>query len=185
MEDSALFKKKLSDISLNFTVYRELFDSMGSVNTLNNFHSFIFGNYQRCLVDSIYLEVVKLFDPEGDKNKNLSFPYLISLIKGDSRSELEADFEKLKNIFKDSNLKNYRNKLLAHNDLNAIQSIKALKLELTSETLENMLEKSWALFGKIEFYLGITDRAYQTSAYIRLPTGAGIDEFIEKLQVRI
>lgn len=130
------------------------------------------------------MEIVKLFDPEGDKNKNLSFLYLISLTRDDLQPELKADFEELKTIFKSSNLKSYQNKLLAHNDLKAIQCIKAEKPEVTSETLESMLEKSWSLFGKIEFYLGITDRAYQTSIYIHLPTGAGIDEFIEKLQVR-
>ncbi|MCE3218979.1 hypothetical protein G5C64_09035 [Vibrio diabolicus] len=50
MEDVVLFKKKLSDVSLNFTVYTELFDSPEAVEAMNQFHPFIFGNYQKCLV---------------------------------------------------------------------------------------------------------------------------------------
>ena len=184
LEVFALFKNRLSDISLNFTVYSELFDSSDSVNTLNNFHSFVFGNYQKCLVDVLYLEIAKLFDPKGNKDKNLSFLYLISLTNSDSKPELEADFEELKILFTSSNLKAYRNKLLAHNDLKAIQGIRAVKPEVTTETLEELLKRAWTLFGKIEFTLGITEKAYQTSPYIQLPTGTGIDEFITKLKNR-
>ena len=184
MEASALFKSRLSDISLNFTVYSELFDNIDSVNTLNSFHSFVFGNYQKCLVDALYLEIAKLFDPKGKKDKNLSFLYLISLTNNDIHPELEGDFEELNTLFKTSNLKAYRNKLLAHNDLKAIQGVRAAKPEVTTETLQGLLERSWSLFGKIECALGITDRAYQTSPYIQLPTGTGIDEFITKLQSR-
>ncbi|MFB2718439.1 AbiU2 domain-containing protein [Shewanella xiamenensis] len=184
MEASALFKNRLSDISLNFTVYSELFDNTHSIETLNNFHSFIFGNYQKCLVDALYLEVAKLFDPKGDKDKNLSFSYLISLTNDNNHAELNKDFEELCTLFESSNLKKYRNKLLAHNDLKAIQGIKAAKPEVTTETLEVLLKRCWSLFGKIEYALGITDRAYQTSPHILLPTGTGIDEFITKLQER-
>ncbi|MDO6446253.1 hypothetical protein Q4493_10765 [Colwellia sp. 1_MG-2023] len=184
MEASALFKSRLSDISLNFTVYSELFDNTHSVNTLNNFHSFVFGNYQKCLVDALYLEIAKLFDPKGKKDKNLSFLYLISLTNDINHAELKENFEELCILFKSSNLKAYRNKLLAHNDLKAIQGVRAAKPEVTTETLKVLLERCWSLFGKIEYALGITDRAYQTSPHILLPTGTGIDEFITKLQKR-
>ena len=184
MEASALFKSRLSDISLNFTVYSELFDNTHSVSTLNNFHSFVFGNYQKCLVDALYLEIAKLFDPKGNKDKNLSFLYIISLTNDNNQAELKENFEELCTLFKSSNLKTYRNKLLAHNDLKAIQGVKAAKPEVTTETLEILLEQCWSLFGKIEYALGITDRAYQASPHIQLPTGTGIDEFITKLQKR-
>lgn len=159
-----------------------MFDNTNSVNTLNNFHSFVFGNYQKCLVDALYLEIAKLFDLKGNNDKNLSFLYLISLTNDNNHAELEENFEELCKLFKSSNLKAYRNKLLAHNDLKAIQGIRAAKPEVTTETLRVLLERCWSLFGKIEYALGITDRAYQTSPYILLPTGSGIDEFINKLQ---
>lgn len=182
MEDPALFKSRLSDISLNFTVYSELFDNTHFLNTLNNFHSFVFGNYQKCLVDALYLEIAKLFDPEGNKDKNLSFLYLISLTNGNNHAELKKDFEELCKLFISSNLKVYRNKLLAHNDLKAIQGARVAKPEVTTETLKVLLEGCWSLFGKIEYALGITDRVYRTSPHILLPAGTGIDEFITKLQ---
>jgi hypothetical protein len=186
MKQVALFKNKLSDISLNFTVYRKLFDDKDAVNTMNNFHSLVFGNYQKCLVDTLYLEIAKLFDRgTNQQNINLSFQYLISRTVGKFHPELNMDFQKLKSLFEASNLKTYRNKLLAHNDLKTIINSKVARPVVTGEALKVIVDEAWALFGKIEHYLGITDRTYVTSSEIRLPTGSGIDEFILMLQKRI
>ena len=79
--------------------------------------------------------------------------YLISLTNDNNHAELKENFEELCILFKSSNLKAYRNKLLAHNDLKAIQGVRAAKPEVTTETLKVLLERCWSLFGKIEYAL--------------------------------
>ncbi|WP_219574156.1 AbiU2 domain-containing protein, partial [Vibrio parahaemolyticus] len=181
-EDVVLFKKKLSDVSLNFTVYTELFDSTEAVKAMNDFHPFIFGNYQKCLVDGLYLELTKLFDPQGKSgSKNLSFDFMISRVSKEHQTELRADLQELGKLFEEANLKKYRNKLLAHNDVNALRGSKVIELRVTTLKLEMILSSLWSLFGKIEYYLGITDRPYKTSSYIRLPTGSSVEEFVGKI----
>lgn len=186
MEDVVLFRKKLSDVSLNFTVYTELFDSSEAVEAMNQFHPFIFGNYQKCLVNILYLELTKLIDPQGRSgSKNLSFEYMISKASVEHQIKLQSDFKDLNKLFEEINLKKYRNKLLAHNDVNTLRGNKVLELEVTVSKLEMIFHSSWSLFGKIEYYLGITDRPYQTSSYIQLPTGSSTKEFIDKIKNRI
>jgi hypothetical protein len=185
MEDVVLFKKKLSDVSLNFTVYTELFDSPEAVEAMNQFHPFIFGNYQKCLVDVLYLELTKLIDPQGKSgSKNLSFEFMIAKTSDEHQNELISDLTELSKLFEEVNLKKYRNKLLAHNDVSTLRGNKVLELEVTVSKLEIILNSSWALFGKIEYYLGITDRPYQTSSYIKLPTGSSVEEFVGKIKNR-
>ncbi|MEZ8314261.1 hypothetical protein AB6C44_11685 [Vibrio splendidus] len=186
MEDVNIFKSKLSDVSLNFTVYKQLFDNSDSVEVMNKFHPFIFGNYQKCLVDILYLELTKLIDPEGRSgNENLSFEFLISKVNNKFQSELLSDLSDLGELFKESNLKIYRNKLIAHNDAKTLRGDKVIELLITSDKLEIILNSSWSLLGKIEYYLGIEDCIYQTSAYIMLPSETCIEEFVEKIKNRI
>lgn len=183
MEDVVLFKKKLSDVSLNFTVYTELFDSAEAVEAMNQFHPFIFSNYQRCLVHVLYLELSKLIDPKGKSgSKNLSFEFIISKASDEHQIELLSDLTELGKLFEEVNLKKFRNKLLAHNDVSTLRGNKVLELEVTVSKLEMILNSSWSLFGKIEYYLGITGRPYQTSSYIQLPTGSSVEEFVDKIK---
>ncbi|WP_146448358.1 hypothetical protein [Vibrio kanaloae] len=182
MNDVESFKAKLRDVSLNFTIYSELFDEQDAVDIMNNVNPLIFGNYQRCLVDVLYLEISKLLDPmRQGGNQNLSFAYIISLVPQQYQQELNSDLSVLENLFEQSNLKKYRNKKLAHNDLQSIKSERGIELNISSSKLENMLDCAWLVLGKVEFYLGLTDRPYKTAVHVRLPTGITIEEFISQL----
>ncbi|MFH4617336.1 hypothetical protein WMQ45_22145 [Vibrio diabolicus] len=107
---------------------------------------------------------------------------MISKASDEHQIELLSDLTELSKLFEEVNLKKYRNKLLAHNDLSTLRGNKVLELEVTASKLEIILNSSWSLFGKIEYYLGITDRPYQTSSYIQLPTGSSVEEFVDKIK---
>jgi hypothetical protein len=183
MNDVESFKAKLRDVSLNFTIYSELFDKQDTVDIMNNINPLIFGNYQRCLVDVLYLEISKLLDPmRQGRNQNLSFAYMISLVPQKHQQELKSDLFVLEKLFEQSNLKKYRNKKLAHNDLQSIKSERGFGLNISTSKLENMLDCGWRVLGKVEFYLCLADRPYETAVHVRLPTGVTIEEFVSQLE---
>ena len=114
--------------------FGELFGDDESINLLNQTASQFFRILQGIMIEDIILHISRLTDPEKSCGKdNLSLLKMISLIKNDDKKQKLELY--LRKAVEDSNIcKNYRNKMIAHNDYELKvknEEIKIIKKDIT------------------------------------------------------
>lgn len=187
MKQFEAFKFLISDLSKDFTIYHQLFSEAESIKVLNEFNSLIFGNYQKCLLDSIYTKISRALDPaetrfKGGSNSNLSFQYFIKKFSLINEEDVLKKLKAINKIFKDSNLKHYRNKVLAHNDVELVEGKNSFKVELDLKKVEKLITEFWSLYCSIDYGAGHREMPYTIIPHITLPREKDGYSFVSTLK---
>lgn len=123
--------KYLCGIETYVHTIEELYADPEVVRLMSEHASAFFQQHQSLLVEKVFLEIAKLFDPaELGKSKNLSLEYLIEVSQYVNKDDLIDELKLLKARLK--TLLILRNKFLCHNDrdfenLNISESLGAIK----------------------------------------------------------
>jgi hypothetical protein len=176
-------KNFLADVSTDLTYYRQIFGSEQNVKVLREFSDWVFANYQQCLIDNIYSKLSKLLDPKSSCGKdNLSFAYIINAYSLSNDPEIESGLSNIMGKFESSGLKNYRNKVLSHNDAHTVFSGTQCGVSINDETLDAFLFSLWELFGLLQYKTGQEDSIPKYSTEIIIPAEMDGETFVLKLK---
>lgn len=185
MEAIGKFEDLLFDLSNDFTIYSQLFTEDHSVKVLNEFNPLIFGNYQKVLISSILSKVARLLDPATtgrDRAPNLSLAYFIEKYRLQDDPEVKGEFEYIKDFYKNSNLKTYRNKVLSHNDAALAYKGESISLKLEAPDVESLIGFIGDLFFLIKYKSGISAVNAAIDPLVTLPFDKDGSAFINKLK---
>lgn len=185
MQECEKFEDLLFDLSNDLTIYRQLFSNKESIATLNSFNSLIFGNYQKCLVNSIFSNIARLLDPPATgspKNSNLSLPYLIERLSLGENANVTDELTEIESIFRSSGLKKYRNKVLSHNDAKAAIRGQSLSINIDASELEDLVERIGNLYFTMKYFGGLDEANRALDPLVTLPFDQNGASFITKLK---
>jgi hypothetical protein len=184
MEAMSKFEDLLFDLSNDFTIYTQLFTEDESVEVLNDFNPLIFGNYQKVLIVSIFSKIARLLDPaKTGKDKNLSLDYFVEKYELNEEQDVIDELSYIKNFYKNSNLKKYRNKVLSHNDASLALRGESISLKVEAPDVESMIELIGNLFFLIKYKSGVSDVNRAIDPLITLPFDKDGVAFIHKLKL--
>ena len=176
-------KNLLADVSTDLTYYRQIFGSDQNVKVLREFSDWVFANYQQCLINNIYFKLARLLDPKSSCGKdNLSFAYIINTYSLSEDSDIKSSLSDIMGRFETSGLKNYRNKVLSHNDAHTVLSGTLCGVSLNDEALDAFLSSLWDLFGLLQYKTGQEGSIPQYSTEIIIPAEMDGETFVLKLQ---
>ncbi|MBY6106824.1 hypothetical protein KUW19_10095 [Ferrimonas balearica] len=179
-------KNFLADVSTDLTYYRQIFGSDRNVEVLREFSDWVFSNYQQCLINNIYSKLARLLDPKSSCGKdNLSFSYVISTCSLSEDLDIQKSLEDIKNKYKSTGLKSYRNKVLSHNDAHTVLSGTQCGVSLNDESLDEFLSSLWDLFSLLKYKTGQEDLIPKYSTEIIIPAEMDGETFVLKLQGRM
>ena len=117
ISDLDRFYQEIVRIERNTRIYDELYCGDKSYEILTEFAPEVFAVMQKALNDEIILSLSKAFDGMGMKNfeylsqRNLTGRYMDFI-----SPELTALRDRTTNVWKELNIRDYRNTILAHND---------------------------------------------------------------------
>ncbi|MEZ8731264.1 hypothetical protein AB6D70_11875 [Vibrio splendidus] len=159
IEDIEKIKHILSNLNTDLTLYKQLYMQEDSQEILNGTGVLVFSRFQSCLLDSIYLAISRLLDPaKNRKDKNLSFNLLIADLNLSEEPDVSKLLEKAQGIFKDSKVKEYRNKVLSHNDYSS--QAKVVFYPFNTDLISSILSSFWELLIQIEYKVGVIESPY-------------------------
>lgn len=143
-----LLENEVSYANVCFNVYKNLYANKENLKLLNATEKFQFFNFlHNILLTELIINITKLGDLETygkSASKNMSIKGFISIIKKDSKytkteknrlTRLSKNFSK-----KIDSLKTYRNKVLAHNDLETMSNL-VPEPPITLENIEESIKK--------------------------------------------
>lgn len=169
-----VLKSYFVSLCTDLTLYSELFTCQESVNVLNDFNSLVFSHIQKAYLEKLCLSIACLLDPaETGKNKNLS---LARIVKQCDCPELDDKLSKLNCLYESTGIKQWRQKLLAHNDLRTLMGAKPLNLKFRHDDIENIIEIIQEIFDDI------SDPTVHTDIKVVLPYDKNGRAFVRKLQ---
>lgn len=118
--------------------FEHLYTNAETVELMNKVAPAFFEQHQELLTDSIFLKLVRLYDPKGDKRGlNVSLPHLVEAI---DKEELQTQLVEAKRNL--GNLPTIRKKLIAHRDPEYIGN----RLSESLGTVKAILQSSKDLF---------------------------------------
>ena len=175
-------KYLLSELSVDLTLYSQLYGLEEAVEVLNQFNGLVFGRLQHCLIERIFIEFAKLMDKgRMGKNENLSLEYIIKKNNLENDQAVSDRYDEIKDMYKKTNIKNYRNKLLSHNDVKSrLESVK-IKVSITPNEAHELLKSIHGLINEIEIKLGLSSFRVENDTYMIFPSGKSGTSFINKL----
>lgn len=173
-QELAVIKSYFVGLCTDLTLYSELFTSQESVDVLNKFNSLVFSHIQKAYIEKLCLSIACLLDPaETGKNENLS---LARIIKQTNCPELDDKLNQLKGLYESTGIKQWRQKLLAHNDLSTLMGTKPLSIRFEHDDIE-------IIIGLIqEIFDDISDPTVHTDIKVVLPYDRNGNAFIRKLR---
>jgi hypothetical protein len=175
-------KSLLTELSIDMTLYSQLYGPEESVAVLNQFNGLVFGRLQYCLIDRIFIEFAKLMDKEKmGSNDNLSFLFIIKKYDLESDAEVSLKHKEIVKIYKETNIPKYRNKELSHNDLKTKLGNTKIDVSITPKGAHELLNSMFSLVSEIEYKLGRTTHRVGKSSSISLPRDKDGSSFINKL----
>ena len=176
-------KNLLVNVSTDLTYYRQIFGTDQNVKILRDFSDWVFANYQQCLINNIYSKLAPLLDPKSSCGEdNLSFEYIITNHSLLEDSDIMSSLSDIKDKFESSGLKNYRNKVLSHNDLHTVFSGTRCGVSLNDEALDAFVSSLWDLFSLLQYKIGNESAILKYSTEIIIPSEMDGQTFVLKLQ---
>lgn len=142
--------------------YKKLYTKKETVEVLNKTASSYFALQQRIQWNNIILSIAKLTDNEGIPGKeNLTYLKFPLYIKDENlKQKIKPELDKLRNERED--IKNLRNKILAHNDLHytlsndkkieILNTVTLKKTETVLSQIENIFQKLYSHYFKAHMY---------------------------------
>ena len=147
-----LFKRRLSILSSDLTLYDKLYGCQESIDQLNKFNNLVFASMQRAFIRSLFLQFATIFDPAGSgKRTNLSLEHIINITSLTDDNEVSKDHGDLKKRYKATNIKNFRDKLLAHADKSAYMEKIKVGTSTTPKKLLEILEGVLNIINLIQY----------------------------------
>lgn len=132
-----VLKNNFVNLCVDLTLYGELFSSEENIEVLNEFNSLVFSRLQRIYIENICLSISCLLDPANTgSNKNLSLAYIV---KQCDCTDLESKLYELQTLYESTGIKRWRQKMLAHNDLNTLMGKTNLDLTFEGEDIEDIV----------------------------------------------
>ena len=186
MEAVEKLKSLLIDVSTDMKFYEQIFGVKENIHTLVEFSNWVFSNYQSALVNSIIMKVSKLMDPIASCGEdNLSFKNVVERCALSSDEQVSPLLTKLEQVYKATGLKNYRNKVLSHNDAKSLLANKSMKVNLNQVELSELVKDMWHLLAVIEYRFGLENTIPEYSIEHLIPASEDGEWFIEKLRTRM
>ncbi len=159
--DLVRVKEKLTLLNSDLTLYNQLFSDRENVQVLNSSGALVFHRFQQCLIDSIYMSISRLLDPAKTMgSKNLSFAHLASEFGLQDDTEVAEELALAITQYQDSKLKDYRNKVLSHNDH---ETEKLDFYPFNTVLITELLHRFWKIVSLIEFKAGLVKETYTMS----------------------
>ena len=94
-------KYLLSELSVDLTLYSQLYGLEEAVEVLNQFNGLVFGRLQHCLIERIFIEFAKLMDKgKMGKNENLSLEYIIKKNNLENDQAVIDRYDEIKDMYK-------------------------------------------------------------------------------------
>lgn len=178
-EESELkcFEDYFVSLCTDLTIYNQLFGSYDSVSVLKEFNNFIFHRIQINFIEKICLRIACLMDPatsgRSGTNKNLALKRFVEIA---SCSELNLAYGKLYESYEKTGIKTWRNKILAHTDLETAMGNFTFNLNLETDDLNQMIREIQDIVDLIK------DPEVYTDTAVTLPFGNDVSSFIYKLK---
>lgn len=170
-------KEYFTNLCIDLTLYGDLFTKKSSVETLNQFNSLVFCRIQRAYLEKLCLSIACLLDPaQTGNNKNLS---LARIIEQCNSPELTEKYSDLEELYVATGIKQWRRKVLAHNDLSTFIGHRPLELKLEHSNIENIVELIQEIFDDITY------PTVHTDIRVVLPRDKDAHAFIHKLQLAL
>jgi len=121
MNELDRFLQEITRVQKQTHIYNEMFCSTASVDILNKISPSVFGAFQYSLNHEIILSIARLFDCEAYTNSKVNIEYLSqrNLSKKYSthiNEKAKKHKDNTTKIWKELNIKDYRDIVLAHND---------------------------------------------------------------------
>lgn len=161
------------NLCLDLTLYGDLFTTEASMNVIDKFNSLVFGRIKKAYLENLCLSIACLLDPAATgSNKNLS---LARIIKQCDCIELDDKYRELEELYSTTGIKNWRRKLLAHNDLSTLMGKTPLELNFEHNDIAELIELIQEIFDDI------ADPTVYTDIRITLPFDQDANAFIQKL----
>ncbi|MNM32411.1 hypothetical protein D3C81_430030 [compost metagenome] len=115
------YNSYITDIRREVQLYEQIYCTEESLATINANLMDVFKIVQKSMFLSILTRVSAVFDSKAyKKDANLSLDYFEDKYRGFATEKLLSDFEEIKARYEALNIKAFRNKLIAHNDLSTI-----------------------------------------------------------------
>jgi hypothetical protein len=179
-------KYLLDDLSKDLTLYSELYGPEDSVSILNNLNGFVFGRLQFCLSERIYLGFARFMDPaesrvRGGTSANLSLKNLIEKYSLKDDETISEIYNEIEVMYQNTNISEYRNKLLGHNDKDVKLGFTQVDIEITPNLAHKLLSLMMKLVNDISNRTGriITSKSSDSNNIIAYKNSS---EFLTKLK---
>ncbi|WP_176432249.1 MULTISPECIES: AbiU2 domain-containing protein [unclassified Vibrio] len=186
MEAVEKLKSLLIDVSTDMKFYEQIFGVKENIQTLVEFSNWVFSNYQSALVNSIMMKVSRLMDPVASCGEdNLSFKNVVERCDLSNDEQILPLLAELDQVYKTTGLKNYRNKVLSHNDAKSLLTNKSTKVNLNQVELSELIKDMWHLLAVIEHRSGLENSVPEYSTEHLIPASEDGEWFIEKLRRRM
>jgi len=153
-DELKVFHQKLSNVGFEITLYSQLYVTVKSTQTLNEFNPLFFGVVQKNMYVSICLELAKLLDPPGKgSNKNFSVGRLIASFNLSGDTEIKELLDASNELYK-SSIKKFRDQVLAHNDYDLAMKRKILSTNGNITDLKSLGDNLYKLYSLVRFKSG-------------------------------
>ncbi|WP_426214738.1 hypothetical protein [Pseudomonas sp. DWRC2-2] len=118
LNEISRYNSYISDIRREVQLYEQLYCFSASTDILNRNLTPVFSIIQKSMFISILTRISAVFDSKSfGSDNNLSLDFLEHKYREFASEALLSEFNELKGFYRKLNIKNYRNKLIAHNDL--------------------------------------------------------------------
>ncbi|MCP4459238.1 MAG: hypothetical protein GY816_14645 [Cytophagales bacterium] len=172
-EEVSALQEFLTDLCTDLTLYIEMFNIEENSAELYKFSVVIFSRIERMALERICLKFSTLMDPAVScGNDNLSFKRFIRQTKS---KVLDSLYQDIHGFYVGSGIKNWRNKALAHSDLETFTS-KKIDLKFDKSDIENIIVKAQELVDLI------SDPRVSTDHRVQFPYGSDVVSLINKVR---
>jgi len=169
-----VLKEYFTGICVDLTLYMQLFSDKNSVDELNKFNGFVFHHIEQAYLQKICLKVATLMDPPASCGKqNLSLRRFIKQTKSEKLNEAYLQLDK---FYTGSGIKEWRNKVLAHADLETLSGNYNIDLKFTREEVDDFVAEIQ------EFIDLVSDPRVATDHRIVFPKENDGYMFVEKIR---
>ncbi len=163
----------LTDLCMDLTIYMELFNEKDNIEELNKFSGIIFSKIEQAYLERICLKFATLMDPPKSYGKeNLSFERFIQETKSEVLQGIYNDIEL---FYRDSGIKDWRNKVLAHADLLTFVN-NSINLNFECHEIDMIVARSQ------EFVDLICAPTTTTDHRVVLPYGSDVNSFVSGIK---
>ena len=183
MNEFYLIEKIISDLKLELSLYEEMYGDSDSVSLLNkSSYADAFSIFQKAMFYEIICRISALFDSARlRRDKNLTFEHLVELCGNKISKDLVLELEGVKYDFKQTGIKNIRNKAYAHYDLKRYLGKKELATNLSYEIVLQLLNNMFSVVRKMGLQSGMVVPDQTILRVTRLKKGGNGISLVSKI----